>query len=193
MTLSQSNEENDNTNNENINWDGLLNEIQAELGPITAETTSLQSTDTSLPEKTANGTCIWCLKCENVKLWYPQFPTDAYHIALVHWLRMIVAPTMQHYRRCFVCVMMYIMSNPTEFNLIDQVLAEKLIHSIPDLMAMPHLCIHENRIEPDTSEMKALPESPETKETPPTKQTPKDIRQIINDFNENKNTEENNA
>ena len=195
------NENEDNQNKPEINWDNLLNDIQQELGP-SPETTNVPPTPTGLEpvEKTKDGNCIYCLKCADVKLWYPQFPLDNYHMPIVQWIRVMVAPRMQHYRRCFVCIMLYMMHNPMEFNLVDQVLAEKMLHSVPDIMNnMPHLCIHEN-IAP-TSAPTEMPFSLEEGQTPnktpeeedttgtTTTREPKDIRQIIEEFNHNKRKE----
>ncbi len=198
MTLLN-NENEDNLNKAEINWDNLLNDIQQELGPSEITNNINPNQLENIPahtEKTQEGTCIYCLKCTDVKLWYPQFPIDSYHIPIVHWIRVMIAPRMQHYRRCFICIMLYVMHNPMEFNLVDQILAEKLLHAVPDMLNnMPHLCIHENIAEP-APETPALAEGqiqeteePSTNEETP--RTPKDIRQIIADFNDNKEKENN--
>ena len=167
---------NPNENTPNIDWDNLLTGIIEEIGP----NEGLE--DTPAVELTPNGTCIYCTKCTDIKLWYPIFPLNPYNLPILQWFRITVAPRMQHFRRCFMCVMIHIMHSNGEFTMLDQILAEKMMHSIPDLVQMPHMCIHENIADPPESTEEELPIEQPIEQIG-------DIRQILQNFRNRQNPE----
>ena len=169
-------------NTSDFNWDNLLTDILEEIGPNESPNSlpAVEELDNAEP-LTPNGTCIYCTKCVDIKLWYPLFPPTPYSTPIIQWMRIVVAPRMQHFRRCFMCVMINIMHSNDEFTIVDQILAEKMVHSIPDLVNMSHMCIHENIAETSENTEESPVEQP--------KEEIGDIRQILQNFRNRQNPE----
>lgn len=173
-----------------FDWDSLLSDIQKDLGPSPVVTPGNQAVDNPNPEhENPRGQCLYCKQCKDIKLWFPAFPPNPYHLPLIMWLRTLVAPLMQQHQRCFICVMMYILNSPN-FTILDQMIAEKLMQALPDLLNMPKSCIHSDSVNDPEG---ALPPPAAEEPTPPkaeekAPEQPRDIRQIIADFKRNEET-----
>ena len=191
-------EQNKQENNESqesdstFDWDSLLSDIQKDLGPSPVIAPNAQALDNVEPQHdNPRGQCLYCKQCKDIKLWFPAFPPNPYHLPIVMWLRTLVAPLMQQHQRCFICVMMYIL-NSSNFTILDQIIAEKLMQALPDILTMPKSCIHADSVDdpvgatpPATAPEE--PAQPKTEEKAP--EQPRNIRQIIADFQKNEETE----
>ena len=153
-------------NNENFDWDSLLKDIQTNLGPSHIEQ----------PIQEKNDRYIYCKHCENVPLWLPALPPNTYHLPVIMWFQQIVVPRMYHNERCFVCVLTYILNSP-QFTIVDQILAEKFIHSVPDL-------INSHIIHLEKEQKQEPTQQPKEEYTQPTESSnePKSIRDILQQF-----------
>lgn len=183
MTLLNPEDNESQESESTFDWDSLLTDIQKDLGPSPVLPAEGSPKDNSPnPEhETSNGQCLYCVQCKDIKLWFPAFPPNPYHLPVIMWLRTIVAPIMQRHQRCFVCVLIHILNAPN-FTIVDQIIAEKLMHTLPDLLGMPKSCIHSDTV--DGPPQDVVPEEqPVQEETPPA--APRDIRQILADFRQN--------
>lgn len=162
---------NNSNNSPEINWDNVLSDIHEKLGPAEVDNTQIPQ-EQPTQEPSPEGNCIFCVRCKTVKLQYPEFPLDPYHLPMAIWIKVNISGRMKANRRCFPCVLTYILQYPEEFSLLDQIIAEKLMHSLQDLTLMPYKCLHENFSKP--------PDEP--KQMPDTTEKPRNIRDILENF-----------
>ena len=170
--------DNNMTDNNSTPWDNVLSDIFDKIGPAEGSGEAVEvPPEEQITEPSPQGNCIYCVECKNITLHYPQFPENMFHNAIIGWMRVVVIPRMNYNKRCFVCVLQYILqSQSNEFTLIDKIIAEKMMQSLPELATLPQYCIHTN-VAPNPEEQ--VKESNE-----PSSTRPKNIRQILNEFRE---------